>query len=177
MPIEVGIDRIEGLEEVRARLGDSGQIRRRTGEVLNQAARIGVQSARIYAPKDKRLLVNAITEDAVHFTAGQEFIEASFGVQPVSRATRGEGGRFTGSKPGARNYPLWVHEGTGLYGRLHRLIRPRRAKAMVFVGRTGLVITKSVRGQKPQPYMTEAYADARAYIDAHLDDMLGRLFR
>jgi hypothetical protein len=48
---------------------------------------------------------------------------------------------------------------------------------MVFVGRTGLVITKSVKGQKPQPYMAEGYADARAYIDAHLDDMLGRLIR
>jgi hypothetical protein len=177
MPIEVGIDRIEGLEEVRARFGDSGQIGQRMSEVLNQAARIGVHSARIYAPKDKELLVNAITEDSIRFTAGQEFIEASFGVQRVNRSTRGAGGRFTGSKPGSRIYPLWVHEGTGLYGRLHRLIRPKRKKAMVFVGRTGLVITKSVKGQRPQPYMTEAYMDARAYIDAHLDDMLGRLFR
>jgi hypothetical protein len=172
MTIEVGIDRIEGLDEVRARLGNSGQVKRHMGDVLNQAARIGVQSARIYAPKDKMLLVRAITEDAVRFTAGQESIEASFGVQPVSRATRGEGGRFTGSKPGARNYPLWVHEGTGLYGRLHRLITPRRASHMVFVGRTGFVRKRTIRGQKPQPYMTEAYADARAYIDAHLDDML-----
>lgn len=172
MPIEVGVDRIEGLDEVRARLGDSGQIKRRMGDVLNQAARIGVQSARIYAPKDKHLLVRAITEDAVRFTAGQEFIEARFGVQPVSRATRGERGRFTGSRPGARNYPLWVHEGTGLYGRLQRLITPRRAPAMVFVGRTGLVVTKTTRGQRPQPYIREAYADARAYIDAHLDDIL-----
>jgi hypothetical protein len=161
MTIEVGVDRIEGLDEVRARLGNSGQIKRDMGDVLNQAARIGVQSARIYAPKDKGLLVRAITEDAVRLTAGQEFIEASFGVQDVSRATRGAGGRFTGSKPGSRRYPLWVHEGTGLYGRLQRLITPRRASHMVFVGRTGLVFTKTTRGQRPQPY-----------IAAHLDDML-----
>jgi hypothetical protein len=131
-----------------------------------------VQSARIYAPKDKFLLVNAITRDAIHITAGQEFIEASFGVQPVSRATRGAGGRFTGSKPGSRKYPLWVHEGTGLYGRLQRLIRPRRANAMVFIGRTGLVITKTTRGQRPQPYVREGFEDAKAYVEAHLDDMV-----
>jgi hypothetical protein len=29
----------------------------------------------------------------------------------------------------------------------------------------------------PRIQMSEAYMDARAYIDAHLDDMLGRLFK
>lgn len=172
MAIEVVADRITGLDEVRARLGNSGQIRQDTASVLNQAARIGVQSARIYAPKDQRLLVNAITEDAVHITAREGAIEATFGVQDVSRATRGAGGRFTGSRPGSRRYPLWVHEGTGIYGRLHRLIRPKRAKVMVFVGRTGLVFAKTVRGQRPQPYLREGFEDAKAYIEAHLDDTI-----
>jgi hypothetical protein len=175
MTIVVGIDRIDGLEEVRARLGDSGQVRRRMADVLNEATRIGVESARVHAPKDQRLLVNAISKDSIQFTAGQEFIEASFGVSPVSRATRGAGGRFTGSSEGSRIYPLYVHEGTGLYGRLHRLIRPKRARAMVFVGRTGLVVRRTIKGQRPQPYMEHGYQDARAYIDAHLDDMVDRL--
>jgi hypothetical protein len=47
---------------------------------------------------------------------------------------------------------------------------------MVFVGRTGLVFARSVRGQKPQPYMRHGYEEARAYIDAHLDEMVNRLF-
>jgi hypothetical protein len=144
--------------------------------VLNEAARVGAASARIHAPKDQRRLVAAISEDDFRFTVGQGSIEASFGVRDVSRATRGAGGRFTGSSPGARRYPLWVHEGTGLYGHFHRVITPKRRKFMVFVGRTGLVFARSVRGQKPQPYMRHGYEEARAYIDAHLDEMVNRLF-
>jgi hypothetical protein len=171
MTIVVGIDEIRGLDDVRARMGDSSQLNRRLADVLNQAARIGAQSARIYAPKRSSQLTNHITDDAVQFTMGQNVIEARFGVQPV--LPRGAGGRFT---TGARNYPLWVHEGTGIYGHFRRAITPRRAKAMVFVGRTGLVKTKSVRGQRPQPYMARAYDDARTYIDAHLDDFVNHLF-
>jgi hypothetical protein len=176
MSIQVGIERIDGLEEIRDRFGDSGQVERRIGEVLNKAARIGVASARVSAPKDQRRLVAAIREDSIQITTAQGFIEASFGVQPVSRATRGAGGRFTGSTSGALKYPLWVHEGTGLYGHFHRAITPRRRKFMVFVGRTGLVFARSVRGQKPQPYMRHGYEEARAYIDTHLGEMVDRLF-
>jgi hypothetical protein len=176
MSIQVGIDRIEGIEEVRNRLGDSGQVRRRISHVLNEAARVGTQSARIYAPKDTSRLVRAIKDDTIQFTAAGNYVEARFGVQPVSMATRGAGGRFTGSRAGSRIYPVFVHEGTGLYGRMRRAITPRRANVMVFVGRTGLVKTKSVRGQRPHPYMRHGYEDARAYVDAHLDDVVNRLF-
>jgi hypothetical protein len=85
----------------------------------------------------------------------------------------GAGGRFVA---GSRVYPLFVHEGTGLYGPLKRAITPKRAKFMVFLGRTGLVKTKSVKGQRPQPYMEHAYDDARAYIEMHLDDIANSLF-
>jgi hypothetical protein len=176
LSIQVGIDSIDGLDEFRERLGDSSQIRRRMHEVLEEASRIGAQSARIYAPKDKALLVNAIKDDSVQFTMSDGTVEARFGVSPVDRSTRGEGGRFTGSKAGSRRYPIYVHEGTGLYGHLKRVITPKRASPMVFLGRTGWVRTKSVRGQRPQPFMRHGYEDARAYIAAHLDDFANRLF-
>lgn len=165
-----------GLEHVRERLGNSGQVNRQIGRVLNEAARIGVAVARAEAPKDSHRLVDAIREDNIQFTTAQGFIEASFGVGRVSRATRDERGRFTGSTGGALRYPLWVHEGTGLYGHFHRAITPKRAKAMRFVGRTGIVVTKSVRGQRPQPFMRQGYEAARAYIDSHLDDLVNNLF-
>jgi len=170
MTIEVGIDRIEGLEEVRARLGNSGRMRRNMASVLNEAARIGVQSARIYAPKRTGELTKHIKEQDVGLSIVGDSIEASFGVSRV--LPRGSGGRFKG---GSQLYPLYVHEGTGIFGRYRRIITPRRARYMVFRGRTGLVVTSFTRGQKPQPYMQEAYSDARAYIEAHLDDMVGGL--
>jgi hypothetical protein len=169
MSIEVGTDVI-GLDDIRARLGDSGQLRRHTARVLNEATRIGVQSARIYAPKRTTALVRHIRADDVGLSFVGDHVEARFGVSRV--LPRGAGGRFV---PGSQTYPLFVHEGTGLFGRLHRVITPRRARYMVFRGRTGLVVARSVRGQRPQPYMREAYEDARAYVEAHLDDMLGRL--
>lgn len=169
MSIEVGTEVI-GLEQVRDRFGNTSQIRRDTARVLNEAARIGAQSARIYAPKRSGALASHIKDDSVRFTIADERIEARFGVERVF--TRGAGGRFTS---GSQIYPLFVHEGTGLFGHLNRLITPRRGEYMVFLGRTGLIRTQSTRGQRPQPYMTEAFEDARAYIEAHLDDMVERL--
>lgn len=169
MPIEVGIDRIDGLDEVRMRLGDSGRVRRHMARVLNEAARIGTQSARIYAPKRSGALVSHIKEEDVRFSPGDDHIEASFGVSRVFPREAGSG-RF---RAGSQTYPLFVHEGTGIFGRYRRVITPRRARYMVFRGNTGRIIrTEFTRGQRAQPYMREAYADARSYIDAHLDDML-----
>lgn len=72
-------------------------------------------------------------------------------------------------------YPYYVHEGTGLYGKLSRLIRPRRAKAMRWVGRTGLMFAKTTKGQRPQPYVGEAFQDLQSYIPQRLDMMVRRI--
>ena len=173
MSIAVGYDVI-GLEEVRDRLGNSGQVNRDIAKVFNEAAKIGTAVARAEAPKDSRRLVKAIKDDTIQFTGGDNFVEATFGVEPVDRFRRDPRGRFAkgGQFSGTSLYPVYVHEGTGLYGAFHRRITPRRAKAMVFVGRTGLVIAKSTKGQKAQPYVRRGYEAAQAYIQAHLDDMV-----
>lgn len=168
--IEVGVERIDGLAEVRERLGNSSQMRRHITRTLNEAARIGAAAARANAPKQTRLLVSGIREDDARFTVVGDQIEARFGVSRVF--PRSEGGRFTG---GSQNYPVFVHEGTGLYGHLQRLITPRRARYMTFVGHTGLVTRRTIKGQRPQPYMREAFEEASVYINAHLDDMLSGL--
>jgi hypothetical protein len=74
------------------------------------------------------------------------------------------------------NYGIWVHEGTGIYGRGHP-IRPTRASVMRFrpgrsIGpirpqghfhrgrqRSGFVYAKSVRGQVGSPFLTSALSD------------------
>lgn len=167
MSLVIGVrtEHIEGLDVLRERLGDSGNIRRDVTPMLRRAARLGAETARAEAPKGAtHELVDAIADDAIEFRVRGGVVAARFGVQPV-----------VGRQGGSPLYPLYVHEGTGIYGRLHRVIKSRRAKFMVFWGRTGLVFARSVRGQRPQPYMTRAYEVAAAYVEAHLDEMVDRI--
>lgn len=61
-------------------------------------------------------------------------------------------------------YARWVHDGTGLYGPRHKLITPKRAKALVFrakYGRRsgrfkGYVVVMSVKGMRPNPFLARA---------------------
>jgi hypothetical protein len=53
-------------------------------------------------------------------------------------------------------YSVYVHRGTGLFGPYHQLIRPKTKKALSWPG--ALHPVKSVKGQKPNPFMTRALA-------------------
>jgi len=55
-------------------------------------------------------------------------------------------------------YSRWVHDGTGIYGPRHTPIVPRKAKALRFFWKKAgkWVITKSVRGMKPNPFLKDA---------------------
>ena len=72
--------------------------------------------------------------------------------------------------------PRWVHNGTGLYGPLKRLIRPRTAPFMVFQIRGQQFRLKTVRGQRAQPYLDEAFDRAEAtYIPVKLAELRAEL--
>lgn len=62
-------------------------------------------------------------------------------------------------------YARWVHDGTGIYGPKRTLIRPKRAKALVFRSKLygqksgkfrGKVVVKSVKGMRPNPFLAKA---------------------
>lgn len=62
-------------------------------------------------------------------------------------------------------YALYVHQGTGLYGPRHRVIRPKSAKFLVFKSKKygakkgkfkGKVVVPYVRGMKPNPFLARA---------------------
>jgi hypothetical protein len=173
--LAVQTERIDGINAIREKLGDSGNIRGSVTPILRRGARVGVESARVHAPKGStRRLSDAIADDAITFRVRGDYAVARFGVQPVMNPGRG-----------SRLYPIYVHEGTGLFGRLHRVITPKRSPVMVFpgggkpwpvlIGRTGVVVKRSVRGQRAQPYMAHAYEEAAAYVGAHLDEMVERM--
>jgi hypothetical protein len=161
--LAVQTDKIEGVDQIRERLGNSGNVRNAVTPLLREAARVGATAARAHAPRGATgRLEGSIDDDAIVFRIRGDEIAARFGVQPVME----------------------------LYGHLHRIIRPRRHKYMIFpgggssaggfawpteFGRTGRVVASSVRGQRPNPYMTKAYEEARIYVDAHLNQVINRL--
>jgi len=61
------------------------------------------------------------------------------------------------------NYALFVHNGTGIYGPMHRPIRPRHAKFLRFRPRTSrrFVYARQVRGMPPNPFLKNALSAAR----------------
>lgn len=63
------------------------------------------------------------------------------------------------------HYALYVHDGTGLYGPKHTVIRPRHGKVLVFRSKiygakkgryAGKVVVTFVRGMKPNPFLRDA---------------------
>ena len=60
-------------------------------------------------------------------------------------------------------YALWVHNGTGVYGPAHRLIRPKRARRLKFKpsGQNTYVYARFVVGMKPNPFLRNALPAAR----------------
>jgi phage gpG-like protein len=60
-------------------------------------------------------------------------------------------------------YARWVHDGTGVWGPRHRLIRPVRRKFMKFrpAGRGRFVYARFTVGMKPNHFLTNALPAAR----------------
>lgn len=67
---------------------------------------------------------------------------------------------------------IWVHEGTGIFGPRKSAIVSPNGNFMVFRGRTGIVKTLSVKGQHPQPYLTEAFEFVdRTYVPKRVEQL------
>lgn len=165
--------RAGGIEEVQGSLGNTGNFRRVMGDLLDESARVGEQSAQIYAPERTRRLKREIRSIPAR-QAADGGLEARVGVGEVNSLP---GGRSGPLREGQSMYPLRVHEGTGIFGDLHRLITPRHAKAMVFMGRAGIVHAKTTRGQPAQPYMADAFVDVQAYIRGRTELAVRELLR
>jgi hypothetical protein len=65
---------------------------------------------------------------------------------------------FTIGVESTAEHTIFVVEGTGIYGKRRRLIRPISAKALRFEGDGGVVFAKFVRGQRPNPFVDRAVA-------------------
>jgi hypothetical protein len=62
-----------------------------------------------------------------------------------------------------KKYGRYVHDGTGLYGPKRQLIKPKRARVLVFKSKTSgkKVFVKSVRGMHPNRFLADALKAAK----------------
>jgi hypothetical protein len=80
--------------------------------------------------------------------------------------------------PEGQNYAYWVHEGTGLFGKRRKRIYPKKSKVLAWTApgiprpqdkygwkmlrmRKLAFIARSVKGQKPNPFLKKGMADAK----------------
>lgn len=69
------------------------------------------------------------------------------------------------SKPGeSPQYPLFVDQGTGLFGERHNIITPTHGNVMVFEYKGRTIFTRFVEGQKGQHFSDIVYTDSKAYF-------------
>lgn len=89
------------------------------------------------------------------------------------------------------NYAIAIHEGTGLYGPRKKVIKPIRAKVLVWLkggadhptskegwkiaDKAGLVIrAKSTKGQKPNPFLKKGLKKAEKFGQKIFDKEIGK---
>jgi HK97 gp10 family phage protein len=63
-------------------------------------------------------------------------------------------------------YSIFVHEGTGLFGPRKEKILPKEKKALAFFIGGKLLIRRSVKGQKANPFMARAFREVQPRIES-----------
>lgn len=144
--------------EAIERIGDERFVRAQLADVLNESARLGAQSAQIYAPEGAtRKLKRHIDWSRAHPAIAGELV-AEAGIKPIE----GE------EDPGRGAYP---EGGTGVHGPTGLPIRPTSGRFMVFEIGGRKIVTTRVLGQKAQHFVREAYHDVLEYLPQRLAQM------
>jgi hypothetical protein len=95
------------------------------------------------------------------------------------RRIQGPGGlvvRSVLSVPKTPVYAKWVHDGTGIYGPKGTPIVPKKANFMRFQIDGKWFAKRSVRGQRPQPYLKEAAETVeRTYVPVKIAELRAKL--
>lgn len=124
-------------------------------EFMHDIAEFAFESFARHIPFDSGRTLNALSEGRVNKTPWGYTVDV--GVEPVSTVRDGE----------SPLYPLFVHEGTGIFrsdGK-GKMIYPEHGNVMAFEKSTGeTVFTRWVRGQAPQPYSEIVDEETNEYI-------------
>jgi len=135
--------------------------------MITATVRVSVRSNELRAQvgRDARKFVDRVTE-ALERRAKELAPRESGNLRRSIRNEKARlvgGTRATGRVTALSPYAAYQHEGTGLRGPRHRIIRPKRAKALRFFWRKagGIVFFKFVRGSSrpPSKFLVRAVQD------------------
>jgi len=125
--------------------------------------------ARLEAPQGDTGALKAHPVDRTDVTIGEVETRAplfggGFAIRGPTGFIRGVGtpdgkliARSTVSVAEEPSHAIWVHNGTGIYGRTGFPIRPRTAKFLVFDAYGKHFVRRTVRGQTANPFLERAY--------------------
>lgn len=74
-------------------------------------------------------------------------------------------GNLSASVTPEKDYAIYVHEGTGIYGKYRRPITPKNKKALAFTINGRKVFARSVKGQKANPFMQRSFDSVRPEVN------------
>lgn len=148
--------------------------RRKTRDIIGDAANIGAYWLRIYVPIFQGYTWREISSSGPSW-------------RPGGAGGGGEWQAVAGVKRGTSKHPLYAAQGTGLYAvdpsktvyGAGNQIRARTYGKKMRIERgvtpPGVIWRKYVRGQRPQPFLYMAFQQTRLYVNArvHSFDLAG----
>ena len=70
------------------------------------------------------------------------------------------------------HYAIWVHDGTGIYGKHHARIVPTTQRHLIFKRYGKKFKVDSVEGQRPNPYLERAFLYVnRTFVPARIEEL------
>lgn len=126
-----------GRQVIRSIKAIDGQVEDKLKSALRQASSVVLKKAREEAP----------IGDYTGAGGLRQSIDADY-----SRLHQFKTAIYTAGK----KYAPWIHEGTGIYGKFKRPIRPKTAKVLKFKVNGKWIAKREVKGVKPNPYLSRA---------------------
>ena len=76
-----------------------------------------------------------------------------------------------------KKYAIYIHEGTGIYGKYQRPIFPKRAKALRWKDKGQVRFAKSIKGQKPNPFVDRAAKKSVRKVNNIFNETLNNILK
>lgn len=159
--LSVEVENLDEIDRVFARIEERSKAK--SLEVLEGMATYSLFWLRLYIPVREGYILRHTDKSERRW-------------RPGGAGGGGEYEMVVGVKRGDSRHPLYVDQGTGIYGGFHRPITGKPGP-MVFYSRGRWWRLWEVRGQRPQHFLYRAYNQARLYAIGRIHEIGRELVR